>query len=760
MFSRIELEHMEDYFIPCKQRKIKGVYVNRLDQYNEKVDLFIQKYISYTLKYGVCIYGRIENPIESQLRYYDEMLGRDYQLSPDYFLQALHKWLPRGDKEKLQAIAYCFYDIFIEMARQGKNENIQKNTYIKFMCWLYYKFEAILKRSDSGDCPKLLFQGLVNRHELWMLHVLAMTGCDVLLLEAGTDTEYLKIDIENKYSTLIRCEGEKFPADYSILRIQRRLLEEQSRPGQTSRQPAAQPKLLRFDPHPVIQPNAWLTRDVMEEIYQPQTKRGKDDAIYYNIFAGIYGTEDTEHYEANLLKWKLKIENLNKKLILTEGEMKNPTFDEVNSIPRKNYQTPAAMVNDLAAMIQCHDNKIASFAKASFVEEIKQDLQLPLQKLYNKAVALVCLMNRYSRDLVFDREQVPVFLLYGNLSGVFDRHVLNMMSRLPVDVLHINPDLADGSRMDSRFFFPVTYSQSLKRKPFPQSVAQVQFQTVAYQAEAELNTLIYEDTGLFKNQQFKAAYAVPIQITYDEIGIYWGQEAKYRPNFEVLADKVMIPVIFSKISGVNTTIEEYWNLIADFTEQKDVYVIAGLPYAATKGVNPFKEKAYQFFEQGQLNTQKLKAYSSYPFSFLRESMQDFLLLKLNELIASKLIKGTFVNGMEYTIAATGLNLDKVLLRMIQKYDFTKNIPKLIVIHTRDVTVPVEDSILFAYLTMIGFDIVLFVPTGYVSVEAYYTKPLLLEHQIGEYRYDLAMPDLEELKRKRNRIVNKLFRRGK
>ncbi len=56
-------------------------------------------------------------------------------------------------------------------------------------------------------------------------------------------------------------------------------------------------------------------------------------------------------------------------------------------------------------------------------------------------------------------------------------------------------------------------------------------------------------------------------------------------------------------------------------------------------------------------------------------MQDYMLDKLQQLIDLKLIRGTFQNGTEYTIVATVLNLEKNIVRLIQKMDFTKLAPK-------------------------------------------------------------------------------------
>ena len=140
----------------------------------------------------------------------------------------------------------------------------------------------------------------------------------------------------------------------------------------------------------------------------------------------------------------------------------------------------------------------------------------------------------------------------------------------------------------------------------------------------------------------------------------------------------------------------------------------------------------------------MKDHHSYKYGIFRQETQEHILDKTQELIDSGLIAGTFSRGMEFKIITVALNLSKEITRLIQKIDFTKKMPKLLCICTSEEQCSLEDAILFALLHYIGFDIVLFVPTGYRIVEQYYTQPLLVEHQIGEYIYDMQIPHLESV----------------
>ena len=137
-----------------------------------------------------------------------------------------------------------------------------------------------------------------------------------------------------------------------------------------------------------------------------------------------------------------------------------------------------------------------------------------------------------------------------------------------------------------------------------------------------------------------------------------------------------------------------------------------------------------------------------------------MLDKLQILIDKRLIKGTFENGTEYTIVATVLNLPRELVRLIQKFDFTKKNPKLIYLNTGEKVISLEDTILTAFLSLVGFDVIFFVPTGYQSVEKYFNRKLMDEHQIGDYMYDLQVPDFGRISlNTRPGWRDKIFKRG-
>ena len=87
-------------------------------------------------------------------------------------------------------------------------------------------------------------------------------------------------------------------------------------------------------------------------------------------------------------------------------------------------------------------------------------------------------------------------------------------------------------------------------QPFPQKLVKAKVATVAYSAERELDTMLYGDNTIFRAFQFSDMQSMTLKTTYEEIDILWHQDVKYRSGFEIRDNKVIVPNIFAKISGV------------------------------------------------------------------------------------------------------------------------------------------------------------------------------------------------------------------
>ena len=126
---------------------------------------------------------------------------------------------------------------------------------------------------------------------------------------------------------------------------------------------------------------------------------------------------------------------------------------------------------------------------------------------------------------------LAVFLQFGRCASDTGALFLRLLARLPVDVLLLLPNLNEGSALHTPDLLEVHCPQSVSLDRFPVDQNQARVTTAAYQAERDLDRLMYRDTGLYRNQQYAKASTVLLQTMYEEIPILWDQEMKYRPSF-------------------------------------------------------------------------------------------------------------------------------------------------------------------------------------------------------------------------------------
>ena len=953
LFKHIKIQSLDDFFVPLSGRSEKGIYFYRFIKTSDKIDEFIYKYYNAARKSGVVIDGKIGNPTESNLSYYQEIMGRDFQMSMGFISDALKKWLPRMRAIQRENIAGAIYDVLDGLRRSGKNENMLKNAYIKFMCWLYYKFEGVVEQMNGENIPKIFFVGDIVGYEFMLINILADAGCDVVFVQPHGDVSYLKVDENLEKSFEYVGENgaaeqnmvREFAADFSIKSmLENHDFKAQRENGQGTVNSQAevqrakshgtinsqsgvqgtnsygtvssQAEVQRAKSHGTIklqsggqetkshgtggsqvdvqniqrqesgipqaggkstkslqnkkslnikvqsteadninsmadrggsQPkmsykvstrnctNVWIEGNGLDDFLQPAGVRkdrfrklyenerrtekvnnvenvqnlhirnaekvnnvenaqnlhirntekvnnvenaqnlhnirniennlgngmfsadnaqgyGADkDKIFLNCYVRINGVWDKLTYENELYQFYLSLKAMKRNVVVINELIPKPDVDEIAKIRRGNYRDVFQLVKGLELNINFTENPIVSeflinsFEDTVYGEADRLGTGANINKILNKAVYLLCFINRYQAQFFknFSYDNIPCFIYMGGCNDENEDMFMHFLAMTPIDVLILCPNRAERCRLEDNILYDINYEEQLAIDKFPIQNSGLHIGTAAYHAERELDTLMYNDDTIFRDKQYDKARTVSLQTMDREIKILWETEIKYRPGFSTVDGSVNIPVIFSKFSGVKDgNVREYMIMLKKLMTPETV-VVDKVPNILSTDANPIKEYATEFFKNGRLHRDKIKKSRAYRYGFLRDEMQDYILDKLEFLIAQKYIKGTFENGTEYTIVSVALNLPKEVTRLLQAFDFTKKNPKLLYINTSDELISLEDTIYLTFLHLLGFDVALFVPTGY-NMEKYFNLKLMEEHQLGDYIYDIQIPDWESI----------------
>lgn len=749
MLLHQKIKGLEDFFKRQSERKPKGVYFYRINSYDETILEFIRKYYDLAKREGAIIDKNIENPTADNIAYFNEIIGDKYVHGPGFMAEALKKWLPRIKDYQRASIADGIYDTLEVLRRQGKNIDILKNNFIRIMCWLYYNFYNIMERLGNDDVPKIIFWGNVNFSELSTLKILSNAGADIILVQPGGDSKYMTIDPKSEYSIDLGMGSESFPAGFDLQWLLKQHEEDKSKRLLYSNKANAKANT-----------NTWLSGDLFEDL--KNTRRGENTSFFYNMFARINGCDNRNTYVNNLYLLYQDLKKANRSIKVINNKITNPSVDEISKIKRGNYANENQLIMDLKKNINLKSNTFIDVARDAFVDtmiETGKLMNMDLNKMMNKGIYILCWFQRYIPDLLGNTDihsPAPILIYFGNVETDTESLFLNMVAKLPIDVIIFNPE-KKGDKLTGERLYEVHFEETLKVNEFPTDGNNLSMGTMAYNAERDLDTMMYSDTGMYRDMQFSKANIIKLSTTYEEINIYWKQEARFRPNFSTVDDIVNIPVMFAKISGVaNSDTDTYFknikDLLTDTTliyKNENIYdrnctVAAGVP---------------SFFKNGRLDREGIKHSQIYKYDYLRAETQDYILDKLSELLRRKTIAGTGQNGTEYKIITIVLDLPKEILRFIQSFDFTKCPPKLIIVNTTETVISLEDSIIVAFLNLIGFDIVFFIPTGYDNVNKYFNNQIMEEHIIGNYLYDIAIPDfnrLRSVKEKKKSFFSRLF----
>ena len=749
MLLHQKIKGLEDFFKRQNERKPKGVYFYRINSYDETILEFIRKYYDLAKREGAIIDKNIENPTADNIAYFNEIIGDKYVHGPGFMAEALKKWLPRIKDYQRASIADGIYDTLEVLRRQGKNIDILKNNFIRIMCWLYYNFYNIMERLGNDDVPKIIFWGNVNFSELSTLKILSNAGADIILVQPGGDSKYMTIDPKSEYSIDLGMGSESFPAGFDLQWLLKQHEEDKSKRLLYSNKANAKANT-----------NTWLSGDLFEDL--KNTRRGENTSFFYNMFTRINGCDNRNTYVNNLYLLYQDLKKANRSIKVINNKITNPSVDEISKIKRGNYANENQLIMDLKKNINLKSNTFIDVARDAFVDtmiETGKLMNMDLNKMMNKGIYILCWFQRYIPDLLGNTDihsPAPILIYFGNVETDTESLFLNMVAKLPIDVIIFNPE-KKGDKLTGERLYEVNFEETLKVNEYPTDGNNLSMGTMAYNAERDLDTMMYSDTGMYRDMQFSKANIIKLSTTYEEINIYWKQEARFRPNFSTVDDIVNIPVIFAKISGVansdtNTYFQNIKDLLTDTTliyKNENIYdrnctVAAGVP---------------SFFKNGRLDREGIKHSQIYKYDYLRAETQDYILDKLSELLRRKTIAGTGQNGTEYKIITIVLDLPKEILRFIQSFDFTKCPPKLIIVNTTETVISLEDSIIVAFLNLIGFDIVFFIPTGYDNVNKYFNNQIMEEHIIGNYLYDIAIPDfnrLRSVKEKKKSFFSRLF----
>lgn len=395
----------------------------------------------------------------------------------------------------------------------------------------------------------------------------------------------------------------------------------------------------------------------------------------------------------------------------------------------------------------------------------------------------------YIDELDFSDKEPPKCLFYGSIKK-HECYFLMLLASIGIDVLYFNPTgdttldtLDDHSLCQKVILGPILPQDTPLMDLVAKGVVIEKVTTFARKATTELEQTLYKDTGIYKPWQFSDGTTRPLMMdsVIEDTLTYWNEPARLRPGFKTSNKTVYTPIFFSKISGVYKDHQAYFDLVeklksADKCVFYETTQLTCVSYKQTRSI--------QYHNiQGQstpLNTAQYNQQDLYSLAFclnpdktinrstikehvlykklltLRGEIQEFILTKLEEVFSpsnTAFFQFPITDKERLRLMAAIFTAEDRLLNLIDSYDFTADVPKVILyLNGRD-TFHTDDAMLLGLLRTIGLDIIILSPNGANNIELVISDKFINQIKLEEFVYDLPL----KAPAKKGSFFSKLFR---
>lgn len=394
--------------------------------------------------------------------------------------------------------------------------------------------------------------------------------------------------------------------------------------------------------------------------------------------------------------------------------------------------------------------------------ECTVNLALKQESFFNESVRNDFIMKMivwtysYIRPIspYFEDRNSPKCFYYGDISK-HEIYFLIMLHKMGFDVVYMNPlreenwDLVDtiheSCTVKSQQILPI---KSLQER-IKDASGILEEQSVTLQLQREMEETLLCGSGCYRAWQFRDGSTKPLFIRSTVIDLIhnYTEPAKVRNGFKVNGKVVTVPNYFFQIDGMYNDYQEYRKLVMECISTPNTLVLTDRCRSLISGVIDKQDRLKLSFCQlsdGTYDISELKKLPFYPWDKYRDSLEDFMLNKINDVLKDCMFKKKLSKEDEFRFICDIFVMNESIIRMADNFDFPDKVPKLVVfLNNEDF---IEDRILYiiGYIVTLGFDVVIFSPAGLISIDSVFEPSRFNNERLDVMKYDCT---LDEVKRK-------------
>ena len=509
--------------------------------------------------------------------------------------------------------------------------------------------------------------------------------------------------------------------------------------------------------------------DIFQDIFTKQSDRTAKTDNYYVYFASIIGIHNLQDYCDFLANIKNKtIKYKSQYLLFSDKIQFSADPDRVNRI--------LTLINAVDL-----DNIQNSFLKIVDDEELNERLKNGLSVIYELAkknnilktpsieknfiVKMIIWAQDNLKDIIWKLDDNPKVFYFGKIKE-HEALFLFLLLAVGFDVVYINPDEDPFEKYSfkvpiQKFVYGIQHSDSNTTFEFFANQGKVvnKITSATKIASEELKeTFFTSESGIFRPFQFANGNTQSLLIngTLEDLEVYFNQPAKMRPGFHIQNENtVVIPNFFFKVNGVNIDRVKYFTLINNLKKNKNTL------FAGTVNIVPVNIEKSRIFSldfsvdrNNKLIKEEIRLNPLYKIKNIRFELEEFILSKIEETINTAIFRINLEKKEILHFIASVISMDSKVLYALESFDFTQNVPKIVIYTSRLEDMNIESAFLLAFLNRVGFDIIIFNTAGGGSIENYIDSHFFNTIFLEEFVRDLPLKSEAELKGPS--IIKKIF----
>lgn len=274
----------------------------------------------------------------------------------------------------------------------------------------------------------------------------------------------------------------------------------------------------------------------------------------------------------------------------------------------------------------------------------------------------------------------------------------------------------------------------------------IRVQTITSRASEQVTEHLYNNSALnypWKYAEHETRSRI-LNTTYDELFILSDAQLYLRDGFAEEGNVVYLPVLFAKVEGISADQQDYAQKIRKLHAQEMTYTATTFPLL------PLQKSNMQFHMRdastnGQLDVEKMLQLSIWPFKNMQLGAQRNVAKTIIRLIESDYIQplpGQSKQAHEQYLFGQILLIPEEIIRLYQQFDYSFANPTILIFkEEQSGQMQRQDAVLLLFANMLGFDVLIFSPSGSLSIEHFISAQLLNTYRQEKISFDETLAQI-------------------